>query len=148
MSLNVRHSKITRRTKLFLAFVTLFIGGMIYVVYRSKNLLMFSWFDALGISPMVEVVRMDYGDKSIYAWIKNSFPATLWLFSYLWVVDAIWGEQKHWAYTAFIIVLPVVAIISEVLQGLGIMPGTFDFLDVIGYLLAFILFLIIKIIDK
>lgn len=144
----VRHTYWTRSVKLIIASVTLFIGGMIYVVFRSKSLLMFSWFDTLGLSPMVETIRMDYGDKSLYAWVRNSFPAALWLFSYLMVVDSIWGEQKHRAQTAFVIVLPVIAILSEVLQGVGFLPGTFDILDIISYLLASVLFLIIKIIDK
>lgn len=148
MSLVVKYPHLVRTIKMFLAFVALFIGGMIYVVFRSKSLLMFSWFEALGLSPMIDAIRIDYGDKSLYAWIRYSFPAALWLLSYLLVVDSIWGEQKNREYAVFIIALPVIAILSEVLQGLGILPGASDILDIISYLLAITLFIIIKIIDK
>lgn len=126
------------------AFVALAIGGLIYVLYRSDNLLMFEWFQRIGISNIIRDMRENTETQNLYGWVKNSMPAGLWLLSYLFVIDSIWWREKHTIYYIFIYVLPFLAICSEFLQFFGIMPGTFDISDLLSYVLAFLLFIIIK----
>lgn len=144
----LEHITLARAIKFLLALIALFLGGMIYITYRSKSLIMFSWFEALGLSPTMEAIRLDFGDRSIYGWIRDCFPAGLWLFSYLLFIDCIWNKQTHRVCSTFIIALPTIAILSEILQGLHVLPGTYDIMDVVSYFIAIILFIIIKIIDK
>ena len=75
-------------------------------------------------------------------------PACLWLFSYMFVMDALWNDENNMIYQVFIYVLPVVAILSELLQLVNIIPGTFDLLDLASYAISIILFITIKKLSK
>ena len=46
-----------RIVKVILSFAILIIGGLIYVGFRDKSLLMFSWFEQLGVSGEVDAFR-------------------------------------------------------------------------------------------
>lgn len=127
-----------------LAIVLLIFGGFIYVIFRSEDLLMFNWFRSLGLNNIVIKLRDGYGLMNIQDWVKYNMPAGLWLFSYMLVIDSIWDDSNSSAYKYFITILPVFAIISEVMQFFQILPGTFDIMDVIIYVFAIFLFLTIK----
>ena len=71
-------------------------------------------------------------------------PAGLWLFSYLFIIDSVWGNYKRSVYKCFLCTLPIMAITSELLQYFGILSGTFDFLDLMSYISAIFLFIFIK----
>ena len=43
--------------KIILSFITLIIGGLIYVGCREKSLLMFDWFQQLGINNEIDTFR-------------------------------------------------------------------------------------------
>lgn len=124
--------------------VVLIIGGAIYVLYRNEHLLMFDWFQYLGISDYINRLRAEANGLSLYEWVKYSMPAGLWLFSYMFIIDSIWGKGSNALYKSFLYVLPVLAILSELMQCIKILPGTFDIMDLISYVLAIIVFLIIK----
>lgn len=130
------------RTLIALAFLT--IGGLIYIGCRDKSLLMFSWFNSLGFDGLVDSFRNLIDSEGIYGWVKNSLPDGLWLFSYMFLVDTIWnGAGKKVSYI-FIYSLPFFAILSELLQYLGLCPGVFDWMDIASYAFAIVLFLGIK----
>ena len=71
-------------------------------------------------------------------------PAGLWLFSYLFIIDSVWGNYKKSVYNCFLCTLPIMAITSELLQYFSILSGTFDFLDLMSYISAIFLFIFIK----
>jgi hypothetical protein len=120
-------------------------GGFIYVVFRSEHLIMFSWFDKLGLSPSVEYLRNAYGEHTIYAWAKYNLPAALWLFSYLFIMDSIWSNrQNKTLYLTFMSIVPIMAFSSEILQYFSLISGTFDYKDLLSYFCAIIFFLIIN----
>lgn len=131
-----------------LAIVLLIFGGFIYVVFRSEDLLMFNWFRSLGLNSVVIKLRDSYGLMNIHDWVKYNIPAGLWLFSYMLIIDSIWENGYNSTYKFFITILPVFAIISEVMQFFQILPGTFDIMDMIIYVFAIFLFLTIKLSSK
>jgi len=135
---------ILRISEITFGLIALLIGGLIYIVFRDEHLLMFRWFDELGLSMFLGNLRAEYGHHNLYGWIKDSMPAGLWLFSYLFIIDSIWWKEKGIVYMCFIYVLPIVSIGSEIMQYYKIIPGTFDVLDICSYLCAVILFLLIK----
>ena len=53
--------------------------------------LMFDWFDAIGIDNEIDGLRSLFQGEGIYGWVKYSLPDGLWLFSYMFLVDAIWN---------------------------------------------------------
>lgn len=120
------------------------IGGLIYVIYRPDSLLMFSWFRWLGLEATVNTLRTAYGDISIYSWVKYSLPAGLWLLSYMLVVDAIWQKSRIPIYYFFIGILPAISILWELFQLLELMPGRFDMIDLLSYIIAILIFVMIK----
>lgn len=142
--MNIGKDAIKRTIKVTFSFVTLFVGGSIYVLYRSENLLMFSWFQDLGLLQFIQDIRSEFKSDNLYGWVKNSMPAGLWLFSYMLIIDSIWEKNQNYAYMLFLYALPVLAILSEVMQFLGILSGTFDFMDVICYTSAILFFILIK----
>ena len=108
-----------RAAKVMLSLVILLLGGLIYVIFRDKSLLMFDW-------------------------LKYSLPDGLWIFSYMFIVDAIWDREKNAVSMIFLWGLPIVAVLSECFQYFGLLAGVFDWMDMASYMLAITLFLIIK----
>lgn len=141
---NRQYSIKTRFSRVVLSLGLLFIGGLIYVVYRDKSLIMFDWFDSMGLSKTIDYLRGLSQNEGIYGWIKYSLPDGLWTFSYMFIVDAIWNGERNALSLMFIWGLPFVAVLSECLQYLGLCPGVFDWIDLASYMFAIILFMIIK----
>ncbi len=139
-----QHSIKYRAAKVMLSLVILLLGGLIYVIFRDKSLLMFDWFKTIGISNEVDGLRRLFQGEGIYGWVKYSLPDGLWIFSYMFIVDAIWDRERNVVSMIFLWGLPIVAILSECLQYLGLLPGVFDWMDMASYMLAITLFLIIK----
>lgn len=139
-----RHSIKYRTTKVIISFLILLLGGMIYVIYRDRSLLMFDWFNSIGIGNAVNWLRNLFQGEGIYDWIKYSLPDGLWVLSYMLIVDAIWDGHNNAISNTFLWGLPIVAVLSEFLQYFGILPGVFDWMDVASYMLAIISFMIIK----
>ena len=127
-----------------LSLLILLLGGLVYVIYRDKSLLMFDWFDAIGISNEIDGLRRLFQGEGIYGWVKYSLPDGLWAFSYMFLVDAIWNGSRSKSSFIFIYSLTVIALLSEFFQYFGLLPGVFDWVDVASYLFAIILFVIIK----
>ena len=123
------------KIKVFTAGLSLFlffIGGMIYLMFRSESLVMFRWCETLHIREYVDSVRISC---TLPNWIVYSLPDGLWLCSYLLLVSAIWNFdlKQGWLY---VFSLPVVAIGSELAQAFGLMQGTFDWMDMVCYILG------------
>ena len=127
-----------RIVKVILSFAILIIGGFIYVGFRDKSLLMFNWFEQLGISGGVDAFRGLVSSDGLYGWVKYSLPDGLWLFAYMFLVDAIWNGSKLISSYIFIYSLPFFALLSEFFQYFGLLPGVFDWVDVASYLFAII----------
>ena len=127
-----------------LSLLILCIGGLLYIGLRDKSLLMFNWFNHLGLSQHVDIFRGLFNSEGVYGWVKNSLPDGLWLFSYMFLVDAIWNGSKSISAYIFIYYLPILALVSEFSQYFGLVPGVFDWIDVASYLFAILLYITIK----
>ena len=132
--------------KSILSLLILCTGGLIYIGFRNKSLLMFDWFNYLGLTQQIDIFRSKLNSEGVYGWVINSLPDGLWLFAYMFLVDAIWNGSKSISSFFFIYYLPFLALLSEFLQYIGLVLGVFDWLDVASYLLAILLFMIIKLI--
>ena len=140
------HSLKTRIERFILSMLILCIGGLIYIGFRDKSLLMFDWLYHMGFTQHVEAFRSLFDQDGVYGWVKNSLPDGLWLFAYMFLVDAIWNGSKSISSCIFIYSLPLFALLSEFLQYFGLVPGVFDWIDVVSYLFAIMLYILIKII--
>jgi len=99
---------------------------------------MFSWFDIIKISGMISELRILTIPLSeqLPDWFLYALPDGLWLFSCITVLLIVWGNviSKHNIF--WIVLMPLVAIFSEIGQFIKIVPGTFDFIDLIFYTLG------------
>ena len=119
--------------------VPLIIGGMLYLGYRSQELLMFRWANYLGLSRIVNSWRKFCFQYPLPEWCYYALPDGLWLFSYILLINIIWNSHT-WKSIIWIYALPAIAITSELLQLLNPYFGTFDIMDIVCYLGAVILF--------
>lgn len=111
------------------------LGGLLYVAYRPPSLLMFRWFEAIGLGPAVASIRIAASElHPPPTWAIGSLPYALWLLSGLLVLACIWRGSAGFAPLGWMGLLVAIAVGGELGQWLGAVPGTFDPVD-----LAFVL---------
>ncbi len=120
--------------KIAISFILLVIGAMIYICFRQKSAIMFPFLDSIGLGSFVDPLReltsgIHPPDVVIY-----NLPDCLWATAYVLVMSSIWGLDMRNG-MILLTILPMVAIMFEFLQLLTIVPGTFDILDIVSYLL-------------
>lgn len=117
----------------------LFLGGLIYILFRTTSLYMFTWFDFLGIRHIVDFFRQEFLQIKLWDWIIYSLPNGLWLYSFINLFLFIWENQICKINLILIVIPPVFGIGSEIAQYYGFIHGTFDYVDLIICFLATIL---------
>lgn len=122
-----------------LSIVPLIIGGILYLGYRSQELLMFRWVNFLGLSNIVSLWREFCFRHPLPRWCYYALPDGLWLLSYMLLINIIWNSHT-WRSIIWTYALPTIAITSELIQLLDSRFGTFDIMDVICYMGAILLF--------
>jgi hypothetical protein len=70
-----------------------------------------------------------------------SLPAGLWSASYVIFVDTLIGDRPWLVRLLTASIIPLTGAASEVLQALGALQGTFDWADLLCYLLPLAVFL-------
>jgi hypothetical protein len=129
---------------IFHVFFPISIGGLIYMFFRSKSLLMFTWFDNLGLNTMISYYRSSLIKYSniIPDWVLFSLPDGLWVYSFSSSLLLLWGNDfkisSFWLFLPFLFGSGV-----EIMQKFDLVSGTFDIIDLIICLLASILSIII-----
>lgn len=126
-------------------FSTLILGGLIYISFRVDSLMMFKWFENFSLRKPIDSLReMTLVHKSLLPdWMLYSLPDGLWVFSYVSLILLLWGNKLSSFNIIWIFLMPIFAIASEVGQLLSLIPGTFDIIDLIFYILGTIIPLII-----
>lgn len=123
------------------AFLPLFLGGMIYVIFRTDSLNMFGWFEQLHISDLVYKIRnsVHFSHSELNKTIINTAPGGFWTFSYSAFLLFIWKLEINSKNIFYFIFIPVMAIISEFFQLTCVISGTFDYSDIISYAMGALL---------
>ena len=129
-----------------LAVALLVVGGMIYLCSRVETLLMFSWCEGLGVQHEVQSMRHDVGGAFALCpdWVRFSLPNGLWVLAGLLLLDTIWGRRFQKDKVFWLAMFWFVAMGSEFGQGVGLVPGTFDWNDVAVMALATIVWVGIR----
>ena len=131
----------TQRLKLSLGIMLLLVGGITYLLFRPRTLLMFHVADYLGLSPIIDRIREGMTDAWFPEFIVYSLPGALWSAAYLLTVDCfLYGQSVRTRLVATSII-PLIGAASEVLQLTGMVPGTFDGWDLLCYLIPYLLYL-------
>lgn len=104
----------------------IFVGSMIYILFREKNLLMFDWFSYIGLDFIIDFLRNNFYKYRVYIQksILFSLPDALWVYSFTMFLSTYFKNR------ILLSVIFIGSIITEISQ-LWFVIGTFDIYDVI-----------------
>ena len=123
-----------------LALLLLVIGGGIYLLMRQPVMLMHKVASELGIGTLIDKGRMLVQGWQLPEWMIFSLPGALWSTAYILIIDTLLPKSPSWRRFAVAAFIPLVGIVSELLQFVGLLPGTFDALDIIAYALPLLIY--------
>ena len=129
-----RHNRLT-----LTVILPLLIGGLTYILFRADSLLMFRWFDTIGLQQVIETARQFIGHSRLPAWTIFSLPDALWIFSFTSLMLIIWRDKFSAQSIFWLCIAPTVGLLSEIGQGFHFIRGTFDPMDLTLILIASIL---------
>ena len=129
-----------RVLKIFAGFIFLIIGSYLYLKFRSETLLMFTWAENLGLNFIVSSIR----ESSILnspklEYFIYSTPFGMWVVSFCCFIGAIWHKDSSIEAIIWRLFAPAIAISSELLQFVGVLPGTFDTNDLLVLIVSTII---------
>lgn len=132
--------------KVILGIIFLSVGGGIYLMQRTTGLLMFRIIDFLGLSDVIAGLRTSVIQMPEF--IVFSLPGGLWSASYLLFADALLCHQSLVMRLAWGSLIPMIGMTSELLQAVGLCPGTADGLDAVCYGVPYVVYVLWVIIKK
>lgn len=125
------------------AAVTMVVAGAaIYLLFRSHHLLGFHLLDALGLSGVVDILRSSVHDVHPPEFVIFCLPDGLWTLGYILIIDRILLADTLRSRLFLTSVIPLAGAISELLQYVGLMPGTFDEFDLFCYIVPYLSYLV------
>ena len=129
-----------RVLKIFAGFIFLILGSYLYLKFRSETLLMFTWTENLGLNFIVSSIR----ESSILnspklEYFIYSTPFGMWVVSFCCFIGAIWHKDISIEAIIWRLFAPAIAISSELLQFVGVIPGTFDTNDLLVLIVSTII---------
>lgn len=136
---NIKYFWISKKDWI-ISFLMIFLGGMIYILYRPENILLFKVTDCLEITPLIDIARSNASLLQLPSFFVNSLPAGLWAASYLMMMYISTRFHTRKVRLMLALPLPISAIVLEFMQLVGWCPGTFDIYDLICYIVPLIIF--------
>lgn len=126
-------SKNPCRVKFITGVILLFAGCAIYLLFRSQSIRLYVWCKALGLDGILDQARKSAGCVSLSDFVLYSLPDGLYCAAYILMTDAVWHNNKSLQRIATVSAIPLVAIVYELMQGLNMVSGTFDVVDILCY---------------
>ena len=110
--------------------LTMIVGGIVYILFRSDTLLMFRWFEFLKIDKIIYSLReyTFYYRKYMPESVLFSLPDCLWVYSFTMFLSFYFKN-------ILLIMIPCIGSVLTEIGQLWFVPGTFDIMDVL-YMLA------------
>ena len=128
------------------ALVTL--GGLIYLTFRPTTILMFHVADGMGLMPLVMAWRsMTAAWQPAEFWVY-SLPGGLWAAAYILLAYGFLSRQSSLLRLTVASTIPMAGVVSELLQGIYVLPGVFDWTDLLCYATPLVLLYIYVIIKN
>jgi|TARA_B100001971_G_C17889243_1_gene382118 hypothetical protein len=124
-----------RKNKIIIHVITpIIIGGFIYILFREKNLLMFSWFISMGLDSLINNFRdIVIWHNQIPDWITYNLPDGIWIYSLTSLMIIIWYKDSNKSKYFWLLIGPILGITLELGQLINLFPGTFDNIDLLFY---------------
>lgn len=128
--------------QVFVGILLLLVGGSIYLLFRDTSLLMFRWCDYFHLSDVVANIRFYMSNILVNDFVRYNLPDGLWVLAYMLIIDVLKNNEQRFMKLWWVLYLPTIALISEIMQLTSLIEGTFDYLDLLCYLIPIILYLI------
>ena len=128
----------SKKIEVILAIILFLIGVSIYLLWRDEHLLIHRILHVVGIDILIAPFRSSASEINIPEWIRFALPDGLWSMSYILMIDALVKRDYFWTS-----LIPVIGLLSELLQLIGWLPGTFDVADIIAYIVPYFIYLLI-----
>ncbi|MBR5068436.1 MAG: hypothetical protein IKX25_03475 [Bacteroidales bacterium] len=129
--------------KLISGVASLVVGAVLYLLFRTKSLLGFELLSRIGAEPWADWMRSHTSAISLPDIIIYALPGGLWALGYILIIDHIYGDRSRLTRIVWAAVIPVLGFGSELLQVIGLLPGTFDPWDLVCYALPYIIYIVI-----
>ena len=123
--------------KVILGILILGLGGAIYVLYRNHTLLY--QLSNTVVGDCLVSIRQVLGSPSDF--IVYNLPGCLWSIAYILIMDGLFLNLSFRALALISCVIPMAGVLSELMQAIHILPGHYDNMDLILYLLPYLLFI-------
>ncbi len=109
------------------------VGGLIYILFRPRSLILFRWFDDLGLGDAIDHVRMTAAPTAEHApeLLIFCLPNALWLYAFTRCMALLWRGSRSPARFVWLAIPALLSVGSELGQLTPWVPGTFDALDVV-----------------
>lgn len=117
----------------------LVLGGLIYICWREPDLLMFRWLRAIGLETVTNGLRSLTAPerKFLPYWFVYSLPDGLWVYALTAFMLLVWRNSDSLPTKVLYCSLGLIlGAGTELGQLAGIVPGTFDYGDLIVCLIA------------
>ena len=125
----------------------LFIGALIYLLFRPRVLLGFLVADRLGLGPTVDHWREAVSDWQLPDFVVYCLPNGLWAAAWVLIANRLFRDRSRRTRLLWASVVPTMGVVSELMQGMGILPGTFDWLDLVCYAVPYMVYILFNIIE-
>ncbi len=115
-------------------------GGLLYVFFRSPQILLLQLIDSTPISGLIHQLRLTTTSWQPPEWMVYCLPNGLWSAAYILMVHSLFqgsGRSTLWRWAC---VIPILGAVSELGQAFHLVPGTFDIADLISYLLPLLIY--------
>ena len=118
-----------------IALVAMSTGGVLYLLWRPDNLLMFEWVEYLNLSKIVYTLRSMVEPIHLPFVVVYSFPHALWYLSGILIFAIIWRDNKRMQYL-WIAIMTAMCFGGEFGQLIGVVPGNFNLDDILYSIIA------------
>lgn len=97
---------------------------------------MFNWLKSLNLDSFNNIIRfyIIQHKNTLPEWLLFSLPDGLWVFSYTTLILLIWKNKINIQNIFWIIIIPAIAVLSEIAQYYKLIKGTFDIIDLTFYI--------------
>jgi len=144
---NQKSTRVNYGIVIILSFITMAIGGTIYLLYRTSIPVFFHIINFAGFEEQLLELRQTTLSGSLFLpnWIVYSLPNGLWAFAYAIIIITIWWRSTSKQKYFWLVTIPVLVFGFEFLQLLGVRYGTFCWLDLLSGIIGILLALLVGI---
>jgi len=115
------------------------LGAAVYVLWRDRGLLVFSWLEAVGATGVVDLVRTAARSLAVPDSVRFCLPDGLWAYALAYALAHVWADGRPRERRIWFGVCCLASMGPELGQAAGLVPGTFDPADLTVSALGFLI---------